>query len=120
MDVDQPVGGLAQLGQRGAAAVDPGAALALAVDRAAQQQAVAGVESGFVEPADHACGHVEFGADVGARGPFADHTGFAAAAQGELQCVDQNRLARAGFARQHRKAALELNLHRMHDDEIPQ
>jgi hypothetical protein len=50
VDVDQAFAQLAQLGGGGRAAVDPRAALALAVDAAAQQQRVAGVETGFFEP----------------------------------------------------------------------
>ena len=48
---------------------------------------------------------VELGADLGARRAFAHDAGVAAAAERELQRVDQDRLAGAGLAAQHREAA---------------
>ena len=50
MNVHQRIGGFAQLRHRGRAAVDPCAALALGVDRAAQEQRVARIEAGVFEP----------------------------------------------------------------------
>ena len=47
-------------------------------------------------------GDVELGADLGARRAFAHDAGVAAAAERELQRVDQDRLAGAGLAAQHR------------------
>jgi hypothetical protein len=94
--------GLAQLRGRGGAAVDPGAALALRVDRAPQQQP-AGVLGSASKPASArarppARRRVELGRDLGARRAFAHHAGVAATAERELQRVDQDRLARAGLA----------------------
>ena len=104
------------------AAVDPGAALALRVDRPAQQQpagvAGVGVEAGVVEPGGERRRRVELGADLGARRAFAHHAGVAAAAERELQRVDQDRLAGAGLAGQHREAGAELDLERVDDDEV--
>jgi hypothetical protein len=47
---------------------------------------------------------VELGAHLGARRAFADDAGVAAAAEGELERVDEDRLAGAGLAAQHRQA----------------
>jgi hypothetical protein len=52
VDVDQLLGGLAQLRHGGRAAVDPGAALALRIDAAAQQQ----LSSGRSKPASSSQG----------------------------------------------------------------
>ena len=71
-----------------------------------------GVEAGFVEPGGERGGRVELGADLGARRAFAHHAGVAAAAERELQRVDEDRLAGAGLAGEHREAAVELDLER--------
>ncbi len=119
VDVDQLLAGLAQLAHGGRAAVDPGAALALGIDAAAQQQRVAcAVEAGLVQPAGQRRRRVELGRDLGARAAFAHQRGVAAAAQGQLQRVDQDRLACAGLAGQHREAGLQLHLELADDDHV--
>jgi hypothetical protein len=103
---------LAQLRGTWRAAVDPGAALALRVDHAAQQQrgAAPGVEAGFVQPGrQQEAARVELGGDVGARRALAHHPGVAAAAQRQLQRVDQDGLARAGLAGQHGEAGAQVH-----------
>ena len=109
VDVDEVLGRFAQLRDRRAAAVDPGAALSLRVDRPAQQHAAGiagvGVEAGVGEPGRERGRDVELGADLGARRSLADDAGVTAAAERELQRLDQDRLARAGLAAQHRQAA---------------
>ena len=124
VDVEQVVGGFTQLCHRGGAAVDPGAALALGVDGAAQQQrlsaAIGAVEPGVLQPAAQCRRGVELGAQLGACGAFAHHAGIAPAAQHQLQRIDQDRLARAGLAGQHREAGVEFQVERRHDDEIAQ
>ena len=101
-------------------AVDPCPALALGVDRAAHQQGVGGVETRFVEPCRQAGRRVEFSADLGSRRAFADHPGITPAAKRKLQRIDQDRLARAGFTGQHRKAAIEFDIQRADDHEVAQ
>jgi hypothetical protein len=120
MDVDQVVGRLVQLRNRGGAAVDPGAAAALGIDRAAQKQRAVGLEARLVEPAGQRCGRVELGADLGSRGAFAHDAGVAAAAERQLQRIDEDGLACAGFAGEHREACIEIELERGHDDEVAQ
>ena len=80
----------------------------------------AGLEAGVVEPRRKARRRVELGTDLGARGTFAHHQRIAAAAERELQRIDQDRLAGTGLAGQHRKAAVELDFKCGHDDEIAQ
>ena len=110
----------AHLRGRGRQAVDPGAALALQVYGAAQQQLVVR-EAGLIEPVGQCCGaDVELGADVGALCPFADHAAVGACAQQQLQCVNQDGLARAGLAGEHGEARLQIQIQRLHDDEVAQ
>ena len=105
MDVEQAVAEFAQLRGRGRAAVDPAAAAALQVDGAAQQQRVAGFEAAFVEPGGESRVGIEFGAHVEPLGAFAHRAGVGPVAQRQLQRVDQDGFARAGFTGQHREAA---------------
>ncbi len=120
MDVDQLFGQFAQLGGGRRAAVDPGPALALGVDAAAQEQAVLVFESGLLQPGRQRGRDVEFGADVGPRRAFAHHTGVGAGAQGQLQGVDEDRLAGAGFAGQDAEAARQVEIELADDDEVAQ
>ena len=111
VDVDQVVSRFTQLRNRGRAAIDPRPAFALRVDRAAQEQAVlfvgAGCKPGFFKPGRQAGRHIELGTDLGACRTFAHHARIAPTAQCELQRVDQDRLARASLAGQHREAGIE-------------
>jgi hypothetical protein len=77
--------------------------------------------AGFVQPGGQ-CGRagVEFGADVGALRALADHAGVGARAQQQLQRIDENGLARAGLAREHREAGMQVQIQRLHDHEIAQ
>ena len=122
MDVDEQVGRLAQLRDRRTAAVDPRAALALRVDRSAQQHAAGvagiGVEAGVGEPRRERGRDVELGAHLGTRGPFSHDAGVAAAAERELERVDEDRLAGAGLPAQHRQPRREVDLERVDDDEV--
>ena len=110
VDVDEVLGGLAQLRDGRRAAVDPGAALALGVDRPAQQQAPGIVGHRLSKPASASHGaearrSVELGADLGPRRALAHDAGIAAAAERQLQRIHQDRLAGAGLAGQDREAA---------------
>jgi hypothetical protein len=118
VDVDQVLGGLAQLRHGGRAAVDPGAALALRVDGAAQQQAVVvALEAGLVQPGA-SDGGVSNSAVTSARvAPSRTSAGIGAVAQRQLQRVDEDGLARAGLAGQHREAGVELELQLGDDDD---
>ena len=121
VDVEQVIGHLAQLGHGGRAAVDPGPAAALCIHGPAQQQGglVSG-QAGRVQPGSQCGGEVELGTDLGPRRALAHHAGIAPAAQGQLQRIDQNGLAGAGLAGEHREAGVEIELKRRHDDKVPQ
>jgi len=118
MNVDQTIGQCLELSHRGRAAVDPRAAATIGVHRAAQQQAVLDGETLLFEPWPQRGRRVEFGRDVAACCAFAHHTALSPGTQGELQRVDQDGLAGAGFAGEHAEAALQFQVQRLHDDKI--
>ena len=120
VNVEQLLAQLAQLCGRGGAAVDPGAALALRVHRAAQQQGFTDIKTGVLQPVMQAHGVVEFGAHLGARGPFTDDAAIGPGTGDQLQRVNQDGFARAGFTREHGEAALQIQLQLTDDDEIAQ
>ncbi len=120
VDVEQAVADLAQLRGRGGAAIDPAAAAALEIDRAAQEQRIAGFEAAGVQPRGEIRIGVEFDAHVQAFSALAHRTRVGAVAQRELQGVDEDRLARAGLAGQHGEAGGEVDVERAHDHEIAQ
>jgi hypothetical protein len=121
MEVDQALADLLQLRERRLPAVDPRAAPAVTVERAAQQQRwlilgeILGVEPG----ADIGmAADIELRGELGAVGTGSQLTQFEAVSQQQSQRVEEDRLARAGLAGQHREAAGELELECFDDDEI--
>ena len=119
MDVQHVVGHLLELCGRGAVPVDPGAALAVGVNAAPQEQGTLfRFQAGFGQPRQEAAWTVELGADVGTGSAFAHHQGIGTLAQGQLQRVDQNGFARAGFAGEHRKPGMKVQLERGDDDKV--
>ncbi len=120
MNVEQVLAEVAHLGGGCGAAIDPGAALALRIDRAAQQQGVREVEARVVQPVVQAGRIVELGAHVGAAGAFAHHAGIGTRAQRQLQRTDQNGLAGSGLSREDRETVGQIELELMHDDEVAQ
>ena len=120
VDVQQQLTERAQLRGRGGRAVDPAAALALGVHRAAQQQQVFALQPRLFEPGPDVARRVEFGAHVGARTALAHQGSIGAGAEHQLYGVDQDGLAGTGLASEHGEAALQLQLQRLNDDEITQ
>ncbi|MDT4854754.1 hypothetical protein FQZ97_890730 [compost metagenome] len=120
VDVDQAVGQGLELRHRGCAAIDPGAAAALGVHRAAQQQAVLHRKTLFFQPGCQGGGRVELGSDLAARSAFAHHAAFGPGTQRQLQRVDQDGLARTGLAREHAKALAQFQVEGLNDDEVAQ
>src|SRR5690606_4451021 len=118
VDVDQVFPQFAQLPQRDRQAVDEGAAAALAVDDAAQDQGVVGVEFLLAQPAVQRVGRIEHGRDIGARRVLAQRGGVGAGAQGQRERVDEYRLARARFAGEYREPGVELDFGLLDDDKI--
>ena len=117
----EPLAERAQLAGRGRAAVDPAAALALRVERAAQQQFFAfRVEPVAGKPCVAVGRAVERRGDLAARRAFAHEHRVRARTERELQRVDQDRLAGTGLAGQHREAGREFELEFMHDHEVAQ
>ena len=110
-----------QLRERGRPAVDPRAALALRVERAPQQQRCRrrrGPARRARPRRRDASVDVEFGGELGALGAGSQLPQLEAVAEQQAERVEQDRLARAGFAGQHREAGVELEVERFDDDEI--
>ena len=118
VNVQQLLANGAQLLRGGGAAIHPGAAFALCVHGAAQQQGVAGFEPGFVQHGLQARRVVKLGAHIGAGRAFADHASVGARAGHQLQRINQDGFARAGFACQHRKARLQVQLQLADDHKV--
>ena len=119
VDVDEQFAQFAQLAGRRRDAVDVGLGAAGVVDHAAQQRAAfVGLELVLFQPDARGLGQREVGADVGLGRAFAHHACLTAAAKRELERVDQDRLAGAGLAGEHREAVRELELDRVDDDEV--
>ena len=112
----------AQLGGGNGRAVDPATAFALGVDGAAQQKFVMriGVNAHFVEQGSGGGAGIECGADVGLGRAFAHDLRFGARAHDQLQRLQQNGFAGAGFAREHIEAFLQLQLQRFDQHEVAQ
>ena len=102
VDVDEPLADFAHLAHGDGRGVDPGARASLDVDRAPQEHRVALFKARVLKPASCARHDRKLRAHLGALAPLADYVGVAAGAEHELQRVDQNRLARARFARKAR------------------
>ena len=95
--------------------------LPCAVDGAPQQQRpslASTSKPASAQPGDERRRQVELGADVGARRAFAHHAGVAAAAERQLQRIDEDGLAGAGFAGEHAEAARTRGRARVDDDEV--
>ena len=115
------LGEFAQLRHGGGMAVDQGTRAAVGLDQAAQHHGtrIAG-KIALGQPGTKRRGERELGDDVGAGRALTHHAGIAAAAQRELQRVDEDGLAGAGLAGEHGEARPELEFERVDDDEVPQ
>ncbi len=123
VEIDQHFADRLLLRERCLAAVDPRAALSLRIQHATQQQRVRVViacETFVREPRRDvvAATDVEHRRELGARSTGSQLPRLEAVAEQESQRVEQDRLAGAGLAGQHREAALKLELERLDDDEI--
>ncbi len=124
MDVEHALTQLAQLCRGRRAAIDPGAALALGVHGAPQQQGKgrieAQIETSLFQPGPQRCAFIEFGTDVRAAGAFADQAGVGPRAGDQLEGIDHDGLARAGLAGEHGETLVELQVELADDHEVPQ
>ena len=121
MDIDQQGTEGAQLGGGSGNAVDPAAALGLAINRATQQDLIfIRINVIFLKQFQYLRGGVEDGADIGLVAAFAYQAGIGARAHELLQGVDQDRFAGTGFAREYGKAGGQLKVQRFDNDKILQ
>jgi hypothetical protein len=120
VQIDQVRSGVAELRERRWPAVDPRAAAALRVERSTQQERPVVAQVLLAEPGTkpRRYGDVELGGDLRALTAGAQLACLEAAAEQERQRVEQDRLARAGFARQYRKAGLEFDLEGVDNGEV--
>ena len=121
VEVDELFADVLQLRERRGPAVDPGAAPALRIERAAQQHlAVGRAEVVRGEPRGDARDVVRFedGGELRALRTRPKLAELEAIAEQQGEGVEQDRLAGAGLAGQHREAAVELEIERFDDDEI--
>ena len=105
---DQPLAERRELRERGGAAVDPCATATAGVEHAAQQQrVVAAAEVVLGEPRAHArrVVDVELGGELGALGTGTQLPQLEAVAEQQAERVEQDGLAGARFAGEHREAA---------------
>ena len=121
VDVDQHFADFPQLGDGGGVAVDQRPRTAVGFDDPAQHDGawiarqLADLEPGL----ERVVGH-EFSDQIGARRAFANHAGIAARAQRELQRIDQDGFAGAGFTGEDGEAGSEFDFQRIDDDEVTQ
>ena len=65
-------------------------------------------------------GAIKLGTDIGLSGTFTHNTCIGAAAQHQLQGINQNRFTCPGLARQHGKACVQIQIQLLHDDKVTQ
>ncbi len=122
VDVEHRADDLAQQLHRNLLAVEPGARAAVAVEDAPHDELVARLVDGLllqaVAQAARRGPQVERRHHLRAFGIAANQVGAAAAAGGERQRIDDDRLAGARLAREHREAGREIDVERVDDGEI--
>ena len=120
MHVDQQLAEGAQRLHRHRLAVQVGAAAAIGADDSSQLAFAFVFDRLLVEPGQRRCvaGQRERCADFGSLRAVPHRAAVRATADGQQQRVDQDRLAGAGFAREHGEAAAELEFDRLDDGEV--
>src|SRR5262249_38084185 len=118
-DVDQVLARLLQLRERRRVAVDEAARAAGFVDRPAQEDfSRIALQLTIAKPILKSLVGIKLRGQVSALGALAHHRGVAAAADQQLDGVDQDRLAGAGLAGEHAEARAELDRDLAEDDEV--
>ena len=120
MNIHQLARKFLELGGGDGAAVDPGAAFSLRIDRAAQQQGFTRFKAGLLQVRFQPRRAVKFCADFAAGSAFAHHASIGACAQHQLQSANQDRFSSARFTRERRKSIGQIEVHFADDDEIAQ
>ena len=121
VDIDERLAKLTQCLHRQCLAVDVGARAAVRADYSPQHYGLIFVLDRLLgEPGarSRVVGNRKRGGDLGAVGAMPNDFSTGATASGEQQGVDQDRLAGAGFAGEHRQAGGELQLGGIDDCEI--
>ena len=122
VDFDQPRAGLAQRARGHRHAAGEGAAAAVGLERAAQEQRLArlGLDALLGEQHDAVMvvADLERGRDHRLRLPGADQGAVGARAKRQPERVEQDRLARPGLAGEHAKPGFEIEVERLDQDDI--
>ena len=122
MDLDQPSAELAQQRGRNRLVVDAGAAAAVGLDDPAHDKGLAGLALEAVvgqQRGDHG-----IAVDLEARGhhrlrrAVTDQRGLGALAEGKPQSVEQDRLARTGFASERTEPSGEIEVERLDQHDV--
>ena len=120
VDLDQAFGQFAELRDGRRAAVDPCTRSAVGAQGATQLAILALIEFGLAQPRQRGgrIAQVEQGNQLGALGAMAHHAAIGAQAGQEVEGVDQQRLAGAGFAGNNGQARAEFEFGRRDHGEI--
>jgi len=120
LDLDQGLADAAQQGDADGLVVDEGAAAAVGAELAAQDDVAVVGQTLFVEQRAHGMIGVngELGADACLLGARAEQLGIGAAAEGEAERIQQDRLAGAGLAGQHGEAGIDLEIQAVDEDDV--
>ena len=121
VDIDDQCADVAQQRERHRHAIEIAARAAIGGDDAAHRELVVGVDRLFGEQVAQrrrAVADVEGGGELGALRAGAHHFGAALAAGEQRQRVDDDGLARAGFAREHGEPRAHLELDQIDDGEV--
>ena len=110
VNIDQLFTQMAQLCGRCGRAIDPCTAAALAVYDPAQQQLRLLRKARFFKPGLQMRRAVKFGADIGLTTALAHDLSVRTGAQHQLQGIQHDGFARAGFAGQHGETRLPVQI----------
>ena len=120
MQIDQLLAHGFELRERRGRAIDPGAAAALRVEHAAQQQRLRIAKIVVRKPPARGrrVAQIELGGNLRALGARAQLARFETVAEQQRQRIEQDRFARARFAGQHGEPGAELGVERLDDGKV--
>ncbi len=120
LDLHQQLADTPQQGDADGLVVDEGAAAAVGAELAAQDDVAVVGEALLVEQCAHGMvgDNRELGADAGLPGARAEQLQIGAAAEGEAEGIQQDRLAGAGLAGQHGEAGIDLEIQAVDEDDV--
>jgi len=120
VDLDQPLARLAQEIDRDRLVVDEGPCASVLALQPAKDQIAIAVDAAFGEElADRVVGgEVEYGGHITLAGPVAHQRAVAAAAEGQRQGIEENRLAGTGLAGEHRHSGTKIDSETLDQNDV--